>query len=169
MKRAGLAVALAAAVALVGVPVGAAGQQAGDAAKKKRVKRGVKPKTGRWSAKLDNQRFVELDVTAASRKNRRISLYRLVEAPCVPNQVGEFLGASSRKLGVTVYYQKGRKAKIKPGSFGTFFTVAGDRTVEVVKGSFSTSRKGKVQIRTSGADPANCPHVTTWEISYGKL
>ena len=165
MKKVGLALALLAVLSLAAVPIEAGSKTS----QKKRVKRGVKPKIGRWSAKVDDTHFLELDIRRAKKGNRKATLYRLQDPPCVTTQIGEFLGQNSRAVGIRVYYRKGKKARFKKGSFGNFFNITGDRTARVISGSFSSSKTGKVKIRVNGAGGSGCPHTQTWKIKYGSL
>lgn len=126
------------------------------------------PKTGNWKAELTTGEFVHMKVSKKGAKRVvRLEKYqdRSLSSGCAVVAVGGFLGESGRALKV------GRTGRFR-GSFGSFISPLGRRSVTVNSGRFTKATKGSVTITSHvdgspSLDPVQgrgCPKTTTFTI-----
>ncbi len=128
----------------------------------------AKPRTGDWKAELASGEFVQLSVAKKGAKRVvRLEKFqdRAIASGCTVVAVGGFLGERGRALKVD------RSGRFR-GSFGSFISPLGRRSVVVNSGRFSSPTKGKVRITSNldgtgqgsfGQGPG-CPKTTTFTI-----
>ncbi len=123
----------------------------------------VTPRTGKWEAKVSATEYVQLKVAKRGRARVvRLEKYqdRTPTSGCAVIPVGGFLGEPGRALKV------GRTGRFR-GSFGSFISPLGRRSVVVNAGRFSSSRKGRVTITANvdgSGQGSGCPKTSTFTI-----
>ena len=121
------------------------------------------PKTGNWKGALSTGEFVHLKVSKKGTKRFvRLKKYqdRSATSGCAVVAVGGFLGETGSALRV----RRGGRFR---GSFGSFISPLGRRSVVVDSGRFSSSRKGRVRITASddgAGQGSGCQKTTSFTI-----